>query len=731
MKSFNSHKETVVAGFTLLRVHSCRDGEIETCEMLLPSDRDTVAYVKDLREQAKADQELFVSAIGCESESASQFSAPQRSVSMLVDESLTEIDGPSENSLTGDSSMLNGEISQTKEAASAKAAQTLRDSNVLSVLKAIDPDINIPELLDIQRKNSKKRLRFIIDLNLSLVHRFIGMPPLPGITKVGGGAFKSSENIELSCNKELGIWHESNDAVRTLLDFPMFAQSKPNMPYVVLWALRRVAPEVYKVLVGEEFGPAQEIVFSANRVLPVPISYEMTEPPFHFKYGLVFGQEYIHPTKLVNTFVTGATGVGKTFGTVKPLLLSFLDYKSMAGNLMSMLIIDPKSELFQVATFELEKSGQLHRLVRLGSGIQLSFFTDTCELGLEDRYRTLAGMVQIRSDGESAIWQEKGHRLNIDMAEVDLRFQLQTGYLLWGVVRSLIDGCDQTQRSQWENIHAIYKHALVSRVNLEWLACVSCILVELCPDLHGMKTVFTAYLNDAELMNQLFYRVSNAEEVCKRLSSVEVLNVFSTDLFARCDTGSTSIERLLDEGKVIVYQPSPYHSGDITGRLLKSRFFADVMTRRNMLQPVAYVADEFQRFISGDRDTGEQSFLDRCRSYRVNCVLATQSLASLQHALSQTGDRSASLAVEIIVANSPTKVVYRSMEPSTLQALKNWIPPAPAGRPHVVDIRPPSLLPVGSAYYLFNGDWGLYQYQKTDETVSEAAGSSITAQSSF
>jgi hypothetical protein len=190
------------------------------------------------------------------------------------------------------------------------------------------------------------------------------------------------------------------------------------------------------------------------------------------------------------------------------------------------------------------------------------------------------------------------------------------------------------------------------------------------------------------------------------------VGVISTELYPSLDRQDASIEDLVDQGKVILFQPTPTHFGDITARLIKSRFFADALARRDMKQPVGYVADEFQRFITADRDTGEQSFMDRCRAYRVNCLLATQSLASIEHALIQSGESSPRLAVDIIVANSPTKIVYRSIDLSTQNSLKEWIPPAPDGRRHVVDVRPPAQLATGNAYYLFNGSWGMYRYEK-------------------
>jgi hypothetical protein len=235
----------------------------------------------------------------------------------------------------------------------------------------------------------------------------------------------------------------------------------------------------------------------------------------------------------------------------------------------------------------------------------------------------------------------------------------------------------------------------------------------LCPELHRLQTPFEPFTSDSELLNQLYYQVNNAEKVCADLSSPEVCNVICTDLFPLASDNACSVDALLESGKVLVLQPKPSYFGDLVGRLVKSRFFADVLSRRDMTIPVAYVADEFQRFITSDRDTGDQSFLDRCRAYRVNCVLATQSLASIEHALSNSGEASPRLAVDILVANSPTKIIYRSVDSNTQDALRDWIPPAPPGRMHVVDVRPVSQLPVGTAYYMCNGEWGMYRYDKS------------------
>ncbi len=593
---------------------------------------------------------------------------------------------------------------------SKHAAAKLLQANVLPSLKSEkgpNEDADDPVVV------SKRQLRISIPLSMSLVDRLLAMPVLPMIQRSVMHMNRNFDEYELSCKNDLGIWHASDDALAILNNYPFHsAHARVELPYFVLWGLHAVLPAVYQVLSGSDFGPAREPVVMASKALPVPIPYDTSEPCFEFKHGLVLGQSQIHPTKLVHTFITGATGVGKTFGGVKPLLQSFLAYRNADHKAMSMLVIDPKGELLSVCSDALHQDGQPERLFRLGAGKKLALFTPDCVLGLEDRYRSLLGMVQLKTQGESSVWQEKGNRLNIEMAELDRRFQLQTGYLLWGVVRSLLEGEDHTRASQWSNIHAVLKHAVISRANVEWLAATSTVLLELCPGLHGLKSLFTPFLSDSELLNQLFYRVSNSAQVCLDLSASEVVGTLNTDLYANEHSDDVSIDALLTQGKVLLYQPTPTHFGDITGRLVKSRFFSGVLSRGDMTLPIGYIADEFQRFITADRDTGEQSFLDRCRAYRVNCVLASQSLTSIEHALTQNGESSPRLAVDIIVANTATKIVYRSIDTSTHRSLKEWIPPALAGRPHVVDIRPPAQLAVGNAYYLCDAAWGMYRYEK-------------------
>ena len=621
------------------------------------------------------------------------------------------------------------------------AATRLRESKL--IVNSCSARGELPGFRADSDDQKKLSARFSLPLNMALVERLIRKPLVASATKGGSaGLSVRATNYALCCEQDLTIWHEHDDAFAALNDFaPQHHGAQGEFSFFVLWALSRLRPGLYQKLVAQDLDachrahPHTPQILTAPQTppaspasppqsLPSPIAYNALEPPFRFNDGQVLGRDSIHPSALVHTFVSGATGVGKTYGAVKPLLQSFLAYQNAQGQAMGLLVIDPKAELLEVCVDDLARSGQSERLLRLGEGQKLSFFKDGESMGLEERYRTLAQLVSIKSSGDAAVWQEKGHRLNINMLTCDRRFELQSGTLLWGVVRSLIEGVDYTQHSQWANILAIYKLAGVSRADLHRVYAISQVLLMLCPQPH--PSVFAEFLSDSEMLLQLYFRISNAEKVCSDLSAPEITQVMTVELYPRFDASTCSVEDLLEQGKVILLQPRSGYFGDICGRLVKARFFSDVLMRRNMLRPVGYVADEFQRFITSDRETGEQSFLDRCRAYRVNCVLATQSLSSLEHALLQSGEVSPSLAVDIIVANSPTKLIYRSLDAGTQHSLRRWIPPASVGRAHVLDVRPVAQLPMGLAYFMCDGQWGMYRYNK----VAGSRGQGVEAQPS-
>ena len=160
-----------------------------------------------------------------------------------------------------------------------------------------------------------------------------------------------------------------------------------------------------------------------------------------------------------------------------------------------------------------------------------------------------------------------------------------------------------------------------------------------------------------------------------------------------------------DRPQVLLVQPdlSRMGSGLVT-KALKAEFFEAVLSdpvrqrpRKESIPLVGYVADEFHRFATGDLRHGEQSFLDTCRSFGAFCVLATQSLSSLEHALGEIGTGSSTEpTIRVLVSNTGTKLQFRSTDPKTQGELSKVLPRGRWGSP--LEARPTSTLRTGECY---------------------------------
>ena len=158
-------------------------------------------------------------------------------------------------------------------------------------------------------------------------------------------------------------------------------------------------------------------------------------------------------------------------------------------------------------------------------------------------------------------------------------------------------------------------------------------------------------------------------------------------------------------GTLVLFQPARDGLDNLVAIALKGLFFESVLDDPDRagggagLPLVGYVADEFHRFATSDPLHGEQSFLDTCRSFGAFCLLACQSVASIEHALAHGGgtheqDQS---AIDILWNNTATKLVFRSTDPKTARRLADLSPHRP-GLAGVVQVRPVSTLVAGECY---------------------------------
>ena len=158
-------------------------------------------------------------------------------------------------------------------------------------------------------------------------------------------------------------------------------------------------------------------------------------------------------------------------------------------------------------------------------------------------------------------------------------------------------------------------------------------------------------------------------------------------------------------GRLVLFHPARNGVDDLIALVLKALFFEAVLSDPDRVAGdptmplVGYVADEFHRFVTSDVVHGEQSFLDTCRSFGAFCVLATQSVASIDHALSVGGGSETTnrTARKILWNNTASKFFFRSTDHDTAAALSTLCPVQP-GLPCLTEMRPITNLVPGECY---------------------------------
>ena len=146
-------------------------------------------------------------------------------------------------------------------------------------------------------------------------------------------------------------------------------------------------------------------------------------------------------------------------------------------------------------------------------------------------------------------------------------------------------------------------------------------------------------------------------------------------------------------------------SDTLVARALKACFFEAVLNsekRRSAggtMPLVAYVADEFHRFVTSDCAHGDQSYTDTCRSFGGYCVFACQSMSSLRHGLAHGSGHWTSdvAAVSMLVANTANKLFFRPTDPEVRAYVEEQCPRNSAD-PSAVAVRPLSTLRAGECY---------------------------------
>ena len=193
--------------------------------------------------------------------------------------------------------------------------------------------------------------------------------------------------------------------------------------------------------------------------------------------------------------------------------------------------------------------------------------------------------------------------------------------------------------------------------------------------------------------------------------------------------GGLDFQRLVARdgpGTLVLFQPARDGLDNLVAIALKGLFFESVLDDPDRagggagLPLVGYVADEFHRFATSDPLHGEQSFLDTCRSFGAFCLLACQSVASIEHALAHGGGTYAQdqSAIDILWNNTASKLVFRSTDPKTATRLADLSPHRP-GLAGVVQVRPVSTLGAGECYAVLAD--GRFERRQLEPFVLEPA----------
>ena len=204
---------------------------------------------------------------------------------------------------------------------------------------------------------------------------------------------------------------------------------------------------------------------------------------------------------------------------------------------------------------------------------------------------------------------------------------------------------------------------------------------------------YSGALGEARVCLAAFADPAPAKSLFFGVEPVEATVDFAPDVEADTVSAGRSI---------YVYQPALGGKDALIAKALKGTFFEAILAsaarreRGGTMPLVCYIADEFHHFITSDSEHGEQSFLDTCRSFGTACVLATQSDASVKHALALAGEPAPDTAIRILMTNTATKLVFRSTEEGVRKLVDGLCPGN--GPYRVTALRPPSTLRPGECY---------------------------------
>lgn len=451
-----------------------------------------------------------------------------------------------------------------------------------------------------------------------------------------------------------------------------------------------------------------------------PLPYSSTDPKLDL--GAFFAPElrYLDLAMPMHCIALGASGVGKTYSLVIPRLKAHLAYRLEDGTQSAALVVDPKRELAAATEQFLAEREESHRFFLAGRDGRLRLFPRSTPLSLHDRVTELLAALGCSPHhrGDSGPWIQKAIALLLGFVDAYAVTYNRSGRDLFvDLVHEA--GRDSSARAGfWASLRDVIRLTQEGAVSVRWLhqrLTSRANALGLPPEERAVFRVLERYAAmDEESTNQVSYVTGHLEGPLASLTDEGLcswLDMTPVPEMENPGSGTTSydIGDLIDSARVLVFQPPDSTSGDAGTRMVKAQFYRAAMQRTDLRQPVLFLSDEFQRFITGDRESGEASLLDRCRAYRITTVLATQSVSSLYDALSKRRDEGdPKQAVNTILANVGNLYYFQTNDDVTTESLKRSLPiSVPRGWTHPLDVLPLSSLHVGEAYCVApQGRWG-------------------------
>lgn len=408
-----------------------------------------------------------------------------------------------------------------------------------------------------------------------------------------------------------------------------------------------------------------------------------------------------------HTIAFGESGSGKTVTVLAPLAKSFLGFGDQPANWAAVVLIDPKRELRDLARTLLASRGQSSRLMEVGDH-PFDLFEGLEGHSPAQRAEVLLRLVfEIPSSGDNAMWINMARSLFVQLVRADAAWYAAKKHRDDECLYADLAGMDERAEAAGSRL-ATYMTLLqsVMQRNGELKKVSSQIRLRLVDaGVPASLDPLVNYTADGDLVRQFAYLVQLLDPTLRALSSPDLCPVLDCDPVRVRKTRCRSIGLHLAAGGVVLYQPpaTAFSLDRLVGRALKAVCFRHVFARTEA-RPLAYICDEFHRYITADEDSGEQNFLDRCRAFGVSCVLATQSIAALKTALLQQecSAHQAEVVIQSILNNTATKYFLRTTDLETRSQLRSMLPEPPrAGMRHVIEARPPVTLATGEAYYFF------------------------------